>query len=169
MKKYLVLIAVLFVLLCFSSCKEKQENDTPSYGFTQMDEEASSFLADTNISNVEKNNAVAQMAEYTLAEAEKYRGLIKEEYKKILYDYEENGIYENLNLSYEDFCNQLDEYFDYLKNEYSENIEFYENQAFMIYSTGTAGSSYKAHKQYECAKDFLDKAQEFYNEVKRGE
>lgn len=164
MKKIYLLVVIVLLLMGFSACKQDQKSDgyTPHYGFTQMDEEASSFLADTNISNADKNNAVAQMADYALAEAEKYRALIKEEYKKNLDEYEKAGMY---TCSYDDMCKQLDEYFDYLKDEYNENAEFYENQAFMIYGTGTSGASYKAHKQYECAKEFSDKAEEFYNEL----
>ncbi|MBR3869694.1 MAG: hypothetical protein IKM66_10320 [Clostridia bacterium] len=166
MKKCLLLILILFSLLFLASCKESEaESYVPHYGFTEMNEEASSFFVDTNISNADKNDAVSEMADYAFAEAEKYRTLIKEEYKRILDEYKKAGMN---GYSYDDMCKELDEYFDYLKNEYEANIEFYACQAYALYGSGSAGASYNAHKQYECAKAFLDKAELLYNEVNTG-
>lgn len=74
-------------------------------------------------------------------------------------------MYENIDISYSDMCESLDEYFDYLKNEYEANVEYFNNQCYSLYGTGTASSTYLATKRYECAKSYADKAEELYNEL----
>ena len=163
MKKYLILFAVLLIAVLFSACDK--ESDTV---FTEMNEEVSSLLASDGISNVEKINVWAQMTESQLKRADDFKALIKEEYKKRTDEYAKSGMYENVGITYDDLCKSVDEYFDYLENEYNSNSEFFENQSFALYGTGSAGASYKASKQYECAKSFADKAESFYNELMGG-
>lgn len=163
MKKLSFAILVVSVIFLFASCGLK---DITEDFYVDLDEEYSSVLDLDNISNADKNDMICQLAQEQIDRAENYRTLIKEAYKKTIDEYNRSGMNESIQMTYEEMCASLDEYFDCLKNEFEENVDFFEKQAYAIYSTGTAGASYLANKEYECAKSYADKAQAIYEELR---
>lgn len=163
MKKLSFAIIVISIIFLFTSCRQQETTEDL---YVDFDEEYSSVLALDNISNADKNNMIHQLAQKQIERAERYRILIKDEYTNILNEYKEIGMSENSNMTYEKMCKSLDEYFDSLKNEFDNNIDFFEKQAYAQYGGGTATAAYLSGKQYECAKAYADKAQAIYEELR---
>lgn len=168
MKKFISAVGIICIVFLFSACGQNnisESPDTPNK-HTEINDEYESVLASDNLSNAHKNDMIHQLAQEQIDRAENYRSLIKEEYKNIIDEYDRVGINKNIQMSYEELCSSLDEYFNCLKNEFEANADFFEKQAYAIYGTGTAGASYLVNKEYECAKFYADKAQKLYEELK---
>ena len=121
------------------------------------DEELSSVLSDMNISNADKTTIISKMADDEINRAERYKEFIKEEYK----DRETDGIGYG-SFSFDSAYQTLEEYCEYLENEFNSNIDFFNDFATVKYQGGTYGSIWKTEKKYECAKDYADKMQALY-------
>lgn len=165
MKKYIpILIILLITIIIFPSCNKKELSDNPQDSITEnntysikTDEELSSVLSDMSISNYERTEIISKMADEEINRAERYKKLIKEEYK----ERETDGIGYG-SFSFDSANQTLDEYCEYLENEFNNNIEFFNNFAVVKFQGGTYGSIWKTEKEYECAKNYADKMQALY-------
>ncbi len=165
--KYLCL-AVILIISCFvlSSCgkqEDKQETQSYPYSQTEPNEDTSQLLANDQLSNSEKTDILADMTDSLFRKAEKYRTLIKQEFRKTVE--EANDFYNDVGFSLSDAEKSVDDYCEYLKNEYESNKAFFENCATVKYQQGTAGSTYQALRDYECAKSYADKLEHLYNDL----
>lgn len=168
MKKYIpILIILLLTVIILPSCNKEKISDNPQDSITEnntysikTDEELSSVLSDMSISNYERTEIISKMADDEINRAEKYKELIKEEYKK-----KENEAIGYENFSFDSAYQTLDEYCEYLENEFNNNIEFFNDFAVVKFQGGTYGSIWKAEKVYECAKDYADKMQALYEDL----
>ena len=168
MKKYIpVFVIMLLAVIIFPSCNNNELPETPQDSITEnntyrmkTDEELSSVLSDMNISNADKTIIISKMADDEINRAEKYKELIKEEYK----ERETDGIGYG-SFSFESAYQTLEEYCEYLENEFNNNIEFFNDFAVVKFQGGTYGSIWKTEKEYECAKDYADKMQALYEEL----
>ena len=160
MKKYIPIIMLLSVII-FSSCNNNELPENPQDSIVEndmvADEELSSVLSDMSISNYEKTEIISKMADDEINRAERYKDLIKEEYK----ERETDGIGYG-SFSFESAYQTLEEYCEYLENEFNNNIEFFNDFAVVKFQGGTYGSIWKTEKEYECAKDYADKMQALY-------
>lgn len=160
MKKYIPIIMLLSVII-FSSCNNNELPENPQDSIVKndmvADEELSSVLSDMSISNYEKTEIISKMADDEINRAERYKELIKEEYK----ERETDGIGYG-SFSFDSAYQTLDEYCEYLENEFNSNIDFFNDFATVKYQGGTYGSIWKTEKKYECAKDYADKMQALY-------
>lgn len=162
MKKYIpVFIIMLLAVIIFSSCNNNELPENPQDSIVEndmvADEELSSVLSDMSISNYEKTEIISKMADDEINRAERYKEFIKEEYK----DRETDGIGYG-SFSFDSAYQTLDEYCEYLENEFNSNIDFFNDFATVKYQGGTYGSIWKTEKKYECAKDYADKMQALY-------
>ncbi len=124
---------------------------------TEPENELHSVLTDMSISNAERVSIIEKMADDEINRANKYKQLIKEEYKE-----RENEAIGYENFSFDSAYQTLDEYCEYLENEFNNNIEFFNNFAVVKFQGGTYGSIWKTEKEYECAKAYADKMQALY-------
>lgn len=165
MKKYIpVFIIMLLAVIIFPSCNNNELPENPQDSIVEndmvADEELSSVLSDMNISNADKTTIISKMADDEINRAERYKELIKEEYK----ERETDGIGYG-SFSFESAYQTLEEYCEYLENEFNKNIEFFNDFAVVKFQGGTYGSIWKAEKEYECAKDYADKMQALYEDL----
>lgn len=160
MKKYIPIIMLLSVII-FSSCNNNELPENPQDSIVKndmvADEELSSVLSDMSISNYEKTEIISKMADDEKNRAERYKELIKEEYK----ERETDGIGYG-SFSFESAYQTLEEYCEYLENEFNNNNEFFNDFAVVKFQGGTYGSIWQTEKEYECAKDYADKMQALY-------
>lgn len=160
MKKYIPIIMLLSVII-FSSCNNNELPENPQDSIVEndmvADEELSSVLSDMSISNYEKTEIISKMADDEINRAERYKELIKEKYK----ERETDGIGYG-SFSFESAYQTLEEYCEYLENEFNNNNEFFNDFAVVKFQGGTYGSIWKTEKEYECAKDYADKMQALY-------
>lgn len=170
MKKLYLLIALAGTLLLCASCGSPDTNnitepstDAQLSAESVYDSEASSYLARTDIPNVDKVDYVYKLAGEEVARAEVYREKIKSSYRETVSNYSE--FYDNVDFELEDAYESLDDYCDYLKNEFDANAEFFDDYAVVKYQTGTAASSWKAKKYYEAAKIYADKMEALYEDI----
>lgn len=162
MKKYIpVFIIMLLAVIIFPSCNNNELPENPQDSIVEndmvADEELSSVLSDMSISNYEKTEIISKMADDEINRAERYKVLIKEEYK----ERETDGIGYG-SFSFESAYQTLEEYCEYLENEFNNNIEFFNDFTVVKFQGGTYGSIWKTEKEYECAKDYADKMQALY-------
>lgn len=161
-------ISVLFIACILASCTIQEESDaiqeeSPSYQYTELDEEVSQLLQGLEISNYEKNNIMEDLANYQLDKAEKYQELLKQEFQKKVE--QSSNFFNDVDFSLDDAKQSLEDYCDYLKNEYESNAAFFQNYSVIKYEQGSASSSYLAWKKYECAKSYADKLEYLYNDI----
>lgn len=150
MKKYIIIfMLMLLAVLILPSCKNEEIPENPH-------DEISSVLSDTNISNADKTKIISKMADDEIARAEKYKKLIEAEYNE-----RENAI-EYEHFSFDSVYQTLDEYCEYLENEFNSNIEFFKDFATVKYQSGSYASIWLSEKEYECAKNYADKIQALY-------
>ncbi len=150
MKKYIIIfMLMLLAVLILPSCKNKEIPKNPQ-------DEISSVLSDTNISNADKTKIISKMADDEIAHAEKYKKLIEAEYNE-----RENAI-EYEHFSFDSAYQTLEEYCEYLKNEFNNNIEFFKDFATVKYQSGSYASIWLSEKEYECANNYADKMQALY-------
>ena len=97
------------------------------------------------------------MTDDELKRAVKYKKLIEAEYNE-----RENDAVGYENFSFDSAFQTLNEYCEYLENEFDNNIEFFKDFATVKYQGGTYASIWLAEKEYECAKDYADKMQALY-------
>lgn len=140
---------MLLAVLILPSCKNKEIPKNPQ-------DEISSVLSDTNISNADKTKIISKMADDEIAHAEKYKKLIEAEYNE-----RENAI-EYEHFSFDSAYQTLEEYCEYLKNEFNNNIEFFKDFATVKYQSGSYASIWLSEKEYECANNYADKMQALY-------
>lgn len=153
MKKFTIIFVIVLLTICIlTSCS----NDVPTKATA---DELSSVLADTNISNYDKTEIISKMADNEIASAEKYKKLIEAKYNE-----RENAI-EYEHFSFDSAYQTLDEYCEYLENEFNNNIEFFNDFATVKYQGGSYSGIWLSEKQYECAKDYADKMQALYEEL----
>lgn len=162
MKKYVTfyIIIMLLAVLILPSCNKEELHDNPQdsvAGNGMETEEVSSVLSDMSISNYERKEIVSKMADEEINRAERYKELIKEEYK----ERETDGIGYG-SFSFDSAHQTLDEYCEYLENEFNNNIEFFKDFVTVKYQSGTYAGIWLAEKEYECAKDYADKMQSLY-------
>lgn len=167
MKKTVILtVLMIMMMLVFASCsgntEPEKEPDTNDITVTS-EEELASILADENVSNYDKNAAKHSMAQMYIAKANGYREKIKDEYRKRSEKYPD--LYRDELFPLEENLKNVDEYFDYLENEFESNVAFFESYAVAKYHTGTAGSSLLADEEYKAAERFYLKAAEIYNKL----
>ena len=117
-------------------------------------------MSDINISNADKTEIILKMADDEMNRAEKYKELIKEEYKE-----RENEAVGYEHFSFDSAYQTLDEYCEYLENEFNNNIEFFNNFATVKYQGGTYSGIWLSEKEYECSKNYADKMQSLYEEL----
>lgn len=150
MKKYIIIfMLMLLAVLILPSCKNEEIPENPQ-------DEISSVLSDTNISNADKTKIISKMADDEIARAEKYKKLIEAEYNE-----RENAI-EYEHFSFDSAYQTLEEYCEYLKNEFNNNIEFFKDFATVKYQSGSYASIWLSEKEYECANNYADKMQALY-------
>ena len=153
MKKYIMIFMIMLLsVLILTSCKNEEIPENPQ-------DEISSVLSDTNISNADKTEIISKMADDEIARAEKYKKLIEAEYNE-----RENAI-EYEHFSFDSAYQTLDDYCEYLENEFNNNIEFFNDFATVKYQGGSYSGIWLSEKQYECAKDYADKMQALYEEL----
>ena len=154
MKKFTIIFVIVLLTICIlTSCS----NDVPA---EETADELSSVLADSNINNADKTEIISKMTTDEINRAEKYKELIKEEYKE---REKESVGYEHF--SFDSAYQTLDEYCEYLENEFNNNIEFFNDFATVKYQGGTYSGIWLSEKQYECAKDYADKMQALYEDL----
>ena len=154
MNKYIMIFMIMLLsVLILTSCKKEEIPENPQ-------DEISSVLSDTNISNADKTEIISKMADDELSRAEKYKELIKEKYEE-----KENDAVGYEHFSFDSAYQTLDEYCEYLENEFNSNIEFFNDFATVKYQGGTYGIIWLSEKEYECAKNYADKMQALYEEL----
>lgn len=124
--------------------------------------EYSSIMADENIVNSEKSDMLTALAEKKILRAYDYLEKIKDIYQERIEEFEKAGCQY---VSLDDAYKSLDDYCEYLENEYSANIAFFEDLATIKYTSGSYGSIFLAEKKYECAKSYADKLEDIYNDL----
>lgn len=153
MKKFTIIFVIVLLTICIlTSCS----NDVPTKA---TEDELSSVLADTNISNADKTEIISKMADDEIARAEKYKKLIEAKYN------ERENATEYKHFSFDSAYQTLDEYCEYLENEFNNNIEFFNNFATVKYQSGSYASIWLSEKEYECAKNYADKMQVLYKDL----
>lgn len=166
MKKAIIsAVFICVIMLVFVSCGNTETEKEPDAGANNSvtsEEELASILADANASNFDKNSAKHGMAQAYIVKANEYREKIKDEYRRLS---EESDLYREELFPLEENMKKVDEYFDYLENEFESNVAFFESYAAAKYHTGTADSSLLADEEYKAAKRFAEKAEEIYNNL----
>lgn len=165
MKKIIIMVCIFaFLLLCFIGCnKTSNINKTTDSEIPIKDEEISSLLAGNDISNVEKTKIVHELTLKELDRAERYKTLLKSSYIEEINSF--SSFFQNIQFDTAAALQSVDSYCEYLKNEYQSNVVFFENYAIIKYGSSSSGNSWKAHKQYQCAKEYADKMQAFYENL----
>ena len=76
MKKYIMIFMIMLLsVLILTSCKNEEIPENPQ-------DEISSVLSDTNISNYDKTEIISKMTDDEITRAERYKKLIKEKYEE---------------------------------------------------------------------------------------
>lgn len=155
----------VLLLLCAVGCESKPNEDSlESYKEDVVaDDELTSLLGSDEISNSEKGEILQKLTDEELKRAEKYKTMIVDEYEKRIEEF--SLYYENINFDIKSATESVYNYCEYLKNEYENNAEFFDNYAVIKYNSGTSGSIWKARRYYESAKTYADKMQELYENL----
>ncbi|MBQ8209102.1 MAG: hypothetical protein IJZ35_00765 [Clostridia bacterium] len=157
-KYFIIIVLLVCILFLFTACTN--ETDTQQ---SATSEELASVLADTDISNSDKADKICNLANAELARANDYKDKIKSAYKETVDSFSDG--YQGIGFSIDSAYQSIDDYCEYLENEFSANIEFFENLTAIKYHSGSAGAIFLAEKEYECAKSYADKLEDLYNDL----
>lgn len=167
MKKFVCSLILLAVIFTFSACSEQsrqneQSEEAVSSEYALSDEEVSRLLESDEIPNTEKISVIKDLSDEQYAEAEQYRELIKQFFEESV---NESVFFQDKDYPIDDAKKSVDDYCDYLRDEYNANIDFFQNCADIKYEGGTAAGFYLAWNEYECAEDYADKIKAVYEDL----
>lgn len=169
MKKQILLFLLILLICLLPACGQTQNTENPpeeeiqSYPYETLNEEVSQLLSSDTMSNAEKSDLMAYLTSRQLARAEDYREKIKQAFRDKTEAAPE--LYADIGFSLADGIQSIDDYCAYLEKEYRDNLAFFRNCAAIRYDMGSAGSSYLAQKEYECAENYADKLEAIYEEL----